>query len=457
MSSNPIAAFLTRRNNGKLNIISPGLSHYAFAEEGSKVRVHLRVDPDLSGLLSVNASRIYHLNPAAALIAFSILNKISKSTTVDNLKLQFKVDSKTALADFERFSETIQRVIHEDNSCPVCDLETDITQPFSANLSAPYRMDLALTYRCNNDCSHCYNARPRNYPERNTSDWKQILDKIWDVGIPHVVFTGGEPTLRPDLPELIKYAETKGLLTGINTNGRKLKDPAFLASLVDAGLDHVQITFESSNPDIHDQMVNSKGAWADTIKGIENVLESSLYMMTNTTLLQTNKADIKNTLILLARIGVKTVGINALIYSGKGETVGTGLEESEVIPILEIAKTITSENRQKLIWYTPTQYCHLDPVHLGFGVKGCSAALYNMCVEPDGEVIPCQSYYESVGNMLTGSWQKIWNHPLSTALRNRHFVHEECKICDLLPECGGGCPLAKDQFSPSAVRPTNWC
>ena len=57
-------------------------------------------------------------------------------------------------------------------------------------------MDLALTYRCNNDCAHCYNARPRNSPELTTAEWKKILDRLWELGIPHVVFTGGEPTLR---------------------------------------------------------------------------------------------------------------------------------------------------------------------------------------------------------------------------------------------------------------------
>ena len=68
--------------------------------------------------------------------------------------------------------------------------------PFSSRPSAPYRMDLAITYRCrNDDSSHCYDARPRQYPELDTHSWKQILDQLWEAGIPHVVFTGGEPTL----------------------------------------------------------------------------------------------------------------------------------------------------------------------------------------------------------------------------------------------------------------------
>ena len=79
-------------------------------------------------------------------------------------------------------------------------------------------MDLALTYRCNNNCAHCYNARPRQQNELSTAEWKRILDKLWDIGVPHIVFTGGEPTLRDDLPELVAYAEKKG--DGINENNR---------------------------------------------------------------------------------------------------------------------------------------------------------------------------------------------------------------------------------------------
>jgi radical SAM protein with 4Fe4S-binding SPASM domain len=145
---------------------------------------------------------------------------------------------------------------------------------------------------------------------------------------------------------------------------------------------------------------------------------------------------------------VPTVGLNALIYSGHGLEVGTGLAEGELTPLLEIARTKTSQRGQRLIWYTPTQYCHFDPMQLELGVKGCTAALYNMCVEPDGSVLPCQSYYQPLGNLLHDSWQSIWNHPLSVSLRERRYVPEKCNNCVLLAECGGGCPLKYLETSP---------
>ena len=133
--------------------------------------------------------------------------------------------------------------------------------------------------------------------------------------------------------------------------------------------------------------------------------------------------------------------MNALIYSGHGASVGTGLEENQLAPLLETARERTDHYNQRLIWYTPTEYCHFDPMQLELGVKGCTAALYNMCVEPDGSVLPCQSYYRPVGNLLTSSWDSIWNHPLSVSLRERKDIPAKCGGCPMLPECGGGCPL----------------
>jgi MoaA/NifB/PqqE/SkfB family radical SAM enzyme len=132
-------------------------------------------------------------------------------------------------------------------------------------------MDLALTYRCNNNCAHCYNARPRQQPELSTGSGKHILDRLWEIGIPHIVFTGGEPTLRPDLPELIAMPKSNGQITGINTNGRRLKDPALCsAGRRRAGprADHARI----ARPGHPRPMVRAAGAWEDTVAGLRNAL-----------------------------------------------------------------------------------------------------------------------------------------------------------------------------------------
>ena len=419
----------------------PGLFHYTRDDGLERSRIHLRVEEDGSGLLLVNANRIMHLNLTAAFMARLALEDTPVPHAVRALTHCYHISTTQARVDYAQFTETLAELIRPDGACPLHDLNLEVTAPFSARPSAPYRMDLALTYRCNDDCAHCYNGRPRNYPEISTDQWKRILDRLWELGIPHVVFTGGEPTLRPDLPELVAHAEQNGQITGLNTNARRLSDARFVERLVQAGLDHVQITVESHDSAIHDQMVRTNGAWQQTIAGLQNVLDTPLYVMTNTTMLRENSPHLERTLEFFSDLGVPTVGLNALIYSGRGRSVGTGLKEEELSPLLDLARQHTTEHGQRLIWYTPTQYCHFDPMQLELGVKGCTAALFNMCVEPDGGVIPCQSYYHQLGNLLTDPWQSIWNHELSTSLRERSSIPVKCNGCALLAECGGGCPL----------------
>jgi radical SAM protein with 4Fe4S-binding SPASM domain len=426
----------------------PGIHHFLKEDSNGKARIHLRIEPDGKGMLLINAAKVFHLNETGAFITFMLLDNFSEADIVKEIICRFKVPKKNAIRDYQGFRHQLEEIIHSSDLCPIHDLGIETLAPFSKKPSAPYRMDLALTYRCNNACHHCYNLPGRAKNELNTQQWKDVLSKLWQIGIPHIVFTGGEPTLRNDLPELIRHSEHLGQINGINTNGRKLKDNRMLKRYRDAGLDHIQITIESSIPEVHDQMVNHPGAWRETVAGIQNAVNENFYVMTNSTLLHTNQNSLGNTLDFLANIGVQTVGLNALIHSGRGTNVSTGLEENELLPLLQLAVRKTNENRQKLIWYTPTQYCHFDPVQLRLGVKGCSAASYAMCVEPDGSVIPCQSYYSPLGNILSEPWEGIWKHELAINLREHKFAPINCLPCPLFTECGGGCPLSKNAVKP---------
>jgi radical SAM protein with 4Fe4S-binding SPASM domain len=435
--------------------LAAGVRHYLFENGDESSRLHLRLEEDGHGTLIINASRILHLNPSAAWMAHLYLEKTAPEEAVQRIRKRFRVAANQACQDYESMQAQLEDLIRPDGACPIHEMDLDTVAPFSARPSAPYRMDLALTYRCNNDCAHCYNLEhpgaatsSNGRAELGTKEWKQVLDKLWDLGIPHIIFTGGEPTLRTDLPELIGYAESKGQITGLNTNARRLADKGYVNALVEAGLDHVQITLESNLAEVHDRMVGCKGAFQQTVKGIQNVLDTRLYVMTNTTMLQDNVSSIPDTLDFLARLSVPTVGLNALIHSGRGASVGSGLPEKDLPALLEIARQKTQQNGQRLIWYTPTQYCNFDPTQLNLGIKGCTAALYNMCIEPDGAVLPCQSYYRPLGNMLSDPWDSIWNHDLSVRLRERQGLPVKCDGCGVLSECGGGCPL---QFETAEI------
>jgi len=437
-----ILSLIRQKPSGDPKPLAWGIYHYLRESGDNKKRIHLRVENDGSGVMIINANRMVHFNPTATLMARMLLDERPDAEIIKKLGVVFDVKRAQAESDFQGFKSSFQVMISPiDDACPVCDLDVETITPFSRQPSAPYRMDLALTYRCNNHCIHCYNESPRAKNELSTSEWKSVLEQVWNLGIPHVVFTGGEPTLIADLPELIAYAEHLGLITGLNTNGRRLSEPDYLKTLVNAGLDHVQITLESHESLIHNAIVAASGAWEQTVAGIKNALSSKLFVMTNTTLLQSNSQMLAETLNFLSDLQVPTVGLNGLIYSGRGESVGEEISESDLNGLLEIAKAHVQRTGQRLIWYTPTLYCHFNPIESGLGVKGCTAALYNMCIEPDGSVLPCQSYYQPLGNLLTDPWKNIWNNDLAVALRDRKMAPEGCRFCDVLDTCGGGCPL----------------
>jgi radical SAM protein with 4Fe4S-binding SPASM domain len=432
-----------RRYLGGARPLPAGLHAYERRDEtGGRVRVHLRVEPDGRGLLVIDATRMLHLNQTATEYARLVLERVDEVQAIRTIRRRYRVDAATARRDLQHVQGQIAHLLHPTpGTCPVAGLDVERVDPFSLSLTAPYRMDLALTYRCNNACPHCYVARPSTMPEMDTATWKRVLDRVWEAGIPHVCFTGGEATLRADLPELVAYAEQRGLVTGLLTNGRRLGEATFTQELAEAGLDHVQITVESHAPAIHDGMVAAPGAWEETVQGVRNALAAGLYTTTNTTLTYENVAGIEETVVFIAGLGVPTFACNSLIYTGRGAEVGTGFREEELEPILERVREAAAGHGLRLVWYTPTQYCALSPLQLELGVKACTAALYNMCIEPDGSVIPCQSYYESLGNILEAPWERIWNHDLAAGLRERRYVQEKCRECPELSLCGGGCPL----------------
>lgn len=421
--------------------INSGLYSGTVEVEGRTHRVHLRVNPGGGAVLTLDASRILHLNASAAEMVKHLLDGLGEEEAVAAMAKRYRGVTREQLhEDIHRIFDTVKVLSSTDQVCPLSDLGVELLEPYSPDLTAPLRMDLALTYRCQNRCAHCYNEPEREVAELDTAAWRKVLDACYRAGIPHVVFTGGEPSLREDLPGLVAYAEELGLVTGLNTNGRRLADAVFTKSLRESGLDHVQVTLESADPSLHNVMTRSD-SFDETLAGLRAAKAAGIYTLTNTTLTKLNIYGIEALVDLVAAEGLPSFAVNGMIYSGKGKSSGTELTAEEVIPVLERLAARAREAGIRLVWYTPTRYCELNPVELALGVKQCTAARISMAVEPDGTVIPCQSYYEGVGNILTDPWESIWNHPLCQRLRKPQQPLAECEACEHLALCGGGCPI----------------
>jgi radical SAM protein with 4Fe4S-binding SPASM domain len=419
------------------------------------LRFHLRRgDPNM---LWLNGQDLVMLNDTAAEFIEAFIEVMSryrdsldsgrfKKEIAERMRRRYPdVPEKTLVRDFDSIYSTLVEIAK--GSCPIHDMELDTKETHPELWTAPPRMDLALTYRCNNNCSFCYTGGPRQVPELDTPSWKKIIDKLWDSGIPQIVFTGGEPTLRADLVELIENSQE--FVTGLVTNGRALASLA--AELNRVSLDYVQVSWESHLPEVHDKMVCVDGAWKETRDGILAALKLGMSVITNTTLTKDNLELFPEMIIAGAELGLKVMACNTLICSGR---VTQNRKESEVS--MEDLKRVLSRTVEvardagvKLEWYSPTCYRQLNPIEFGFGAKACSAAQYNMTVEPDGSVIPCQSWFKDrLGNLLTDPWTQIWEHPVAKGFRDKTYLKDrkECEGCEYLPQCYGGCPL---EYSPS--------
>ena len=432
----PIVDFMKKERT-----LDAGIYHRQVIDDaGNSYRLHLRIEPGGASILSINASRILHLNGTATEIAKLIVEGKSKPEAIRAFRKRYRVDKKTAAADYDRLFDIIETLTRTEDVCPISYLDVGRIEPFTTPAAAPYRMDAAITYRCNNGCSHCYVEKKRDIRELDASSWKKILGVLWDVGVYHVAFTGGEATMRDDLPELVGAAEDLGMVSGLLTNGRRLADKKYIGRLIEEGIDYFQITLESYDKSIHNKMVCAD-AFDETVAGIKNATKSPIHTITNTTITKHNIKTLEKTVDFVASLGVNAFAMNGIIYSGEAKGGEMAVSEDELKAALSRVTEAASRNNLRFIWYTPTQYCRLNPMELDLGIKQCTAGKFNMCVEPNGDVLPCQSYYEPVGNILSDPWEKIWMNPLLVSMRNREYLMEKCEACELLPVCGGGCPL----------------
>jgi radical SAM protein with 4Fe4S-binding SPASM domain len=425
------------------NKIPSGRYTYRGKDKFAGMSLQLRIEQSGQGVMVINANNVLHMNYTATAFAYYFMQGMPKDDVVKKIRRMYRVNADKAKADYEKLVYTVSTLAQTEKIDPVTYLEIEKEEPFSYQYSAPLRMDIALTFRCQNDCVHCYAGGPHETHELTTAQWKSVIDKLSEIGVFILTFTGGEPTLREDLPELLLYAQNKGMVTGLISNGRKLRDEDYVKVLEKSGLDFAQVTLESHKPQVHDKITGAKGSWKETVAGIRNAVKSQIYVSTNTTLNKQNMADFLTTVDFIKSLDVDAFGCNSLIYSGKAPAASQdfALSIEDLNMLLPKIRDKAQLIGLKFLWYTPTQYCQFNPVQIGLGVKSCTAAMINACVGPNGDVYPCQSYFESLGNILTEPWQKIWDAPLAVKLRTRSYVEEKCKECSQMQVCGGGCPL----------------
>ena len=365
------------------------------------------------------------------------LDKILDSVVKKMQTLYPSVPAAKLLDDLNEIVALCIAVAHGAEVPP--EIQADVSwHELAEYLKAPQRMDLIVSpmveagkWICQLHCKDCYATRqPAMVIDKSlpTQQWKLIIDKCREVGIPQLTFTGGEPTQREDLIELIDYAQWH--VTRLNTNGINLTLD-YAKKLFDANLDGVQITFYSQDAAVHDGLVGKKDAWPITVQSIKNALEAGLSVSVNTPLIQMNSA-YDETLKFLHELGVKYVTCSGLIPVGAAQDqikAGAALSNAELMAVMRKAVETAKALGLELMFTSPGWLTQDQLKELGLSEPICGACMTNMAVMPNGAVTACQSWLaepDGLGSMLTTPWHRIWNN--SRCRQMRKINHDGCPL-----------------------------
>ncbi len=436
------------------------VKHTTLNPEGPGViRIHLvppKTEPEnkqiYAGTAIINGQDVIPVNVAWCVLLSELIDEINKysgqqvtqedvNKIVDNTcsavkKVYPLISRKRLRNDIFRIMNTFRNVARGLE--PDEDIEYIRLGDYAQFMNAPHRMDLMVSamtregrWHCNLKCVHCYAAgqEASGEAELDTEAWKQIIDKLRRTDVTQVTFTGGEPTMREDLFEIIKYA--KWFITRLNTNGVKLT-PEYCAELKKASLDSMQITFYSCDENVHNTLVGADG-YARTVAGIDNALAAGINLSINTPLCTLNK-NYADTLKFLHDKGVIYVTCSGLITTGNAagdDSKRLQLTGDEMREVLKEAVEYCFANGMEISFTSPgwveEEFCR----ELGITVPTCGACLSNMAVTPGGNIVPCQSWLsdQPLGNILSDDWADIWNAP--ECVKRREFSAAMSGECPL--------------------------
>ena len=366
----------------KVQPLPAGTHHLQAMQDDKPYRLHLRLQQDGSGVLILNASTILQLNPTAAEYAFHFIKGTDPDEAAKQIASRYRISKGMAREDYNDFVDRIQTLISTPDLDPVSFLDFELAQPHSADLSAPLRLDCALTYRLPANTQAEYAPTKRVDRELTTDEWRSIFDKAWRAGIPHLTFTGGEATLRDDLTDLIAHAEKNGQVCGLLTDGLKLIDKEYLDQLLQSGLDHILFLLQPEN----------ENSW----QALKAIMSQDIFVTVHLTLNRYDIADAEKYLERLSSLEVKSLSL-ALA----AESLDANYDQP---------RNRAAELGLTLRFDLPVPYSADNPVALETRDDAIpegpgKAWLY---VEPDGDVLPAQGMADKIlGNFLRDEWSTI--------------------------------------------------
>jgi radical SAM protein with 4Fe4S-binding SPASM domain len=426
-------------------------------------RDHIFVRPE-DNLMIVRPNRVQYLNDTATEMLHTLYNQrpVDVSAVTAETSARYGVPEAQVVEDLDKLLRSLSLILANKTACAPA---VKTTRFNTHKRLYPVLSEIALTYKCQNRCFFCYASSPdrgRDVPEMTTAEVKAVVDKIVDQArVPTLSFTGGEPTLRDDLVELISYAGERGLRTNLITNGIRCASEEFVARLSEAGLKSAQVSLEAGEAETHDTVVGRPGAFESTIQGVRNLKAAGIHTHTNTTVNTRNLHALPALIDLLAEMGQEYLSMNMVIRTG--EAVGVpDVSYEEIGGIVTALKARAEDRGMRFVWYSPVPHCLFNPAAHGLGSQSCSTVEGLLSVAPDGQVLPCSSFEEGIGNLVREDFATIWNRRAARYWRNKEFMPPGCKDCEMAQMCCGACPLYWDEkgtfaeIAPHQRRATAW-
>ena len=319
-----------------------------------------------------------------------------------------------------------------------------------------------VTRRCNLKCVHCYaHAKDRSFDnELTTQEGKSLIDDLAAFGVPVLLFSGGEPMVRKDLPELAAYAVEKGMRAVISTNGTLITQEA-ARELKEIGLSYVGISLDGME-EINDRFRGVKGAFNDALAGIKNCQAAGIKVGLRFTINRFNVNEVPHIFDLLERMNIPRVCFYHLVYAGRGsKLIKEDLSHTETREIVDMIMDRTRELHDKgLSKEVLTVDNHADGPYLYMRLKkenpkratevlellkmneGNNSGRGIGCISWDGEVHADQFWrHHSFGNIRKRPFSEIWtdtSNPLMKQLKvKKKYMKGRCATCRWLDICGG--------------------
>ncbi|MGD8368090.1 MAG: 12,18-didecarboxysiroheme deacetylase [Desulfobacterales bacterium] len=339
-----------------------------------------------------------------------------------------------------------------------------------------------VTRRCNLKCVHCYAhaTDESTTDELSTEEGRVLIDDLADFGVPVILFSGGEPLVRKDLPDLAAYAVSKGMRAVISTNGT-LITPGMAKTLKEIGLSYVGISLDGMR-EVNDRFRGVKGAFAKAMEGIENCKAAGIKVGLRFTISKANVGEIPGIFDLLEEKEIPRVCFYHLVYAGRGSSlVDEDLSHEETRKAVDLIIDRTRDLHDRGITKEvltvdnhadgPYVYLRLlkeDPerakevYELLQMNEGNNTGRGIGCISWNGDVHPDQFWrHYSFGNIRQRPFSEIWtdtSDPLMAGLKDKkQYVKGRCADCQWLDVCAGNFRVRAEAITGDPWAPDPAC